>query len=139
MHLFPCSFISANHYYLSVFVLQEGPRSHARRDLLLQIQKNVQAQWEKDKVFEATADGDAGGKAARKKFFGNFPYPYMNGLLHLGHAFTLSKVGGRRAPHHIIPSFNILQGESSDSAALFVSRIPNVECVLISYYTCGQP
>jgi leucyl-tRNA synthetase len=26
------------------------------------------------------------------KFFGNFPYPYMNGLLHLGHAFSLSKV-----------------------------------------------
>lgn len=27
-----------------------------------------------------------------EKFFGNFPYPYMNGLLHLGHAFSLSKV-----------------------------------------------
>jgi leucyl-tRNA synthetase len=26
------------------------------------------------------------------KFFGNFPYPYMNGLLHLGHAFSLSKL-----------------------------------------------
>ena len=26
------------------------------------------------------------------KFFGNFPYPYMNGLLHLGHAFSVSKV-----------------------------------------------
>ena len=26
------------------------------------------------------------------KFFGNFPYPYMNGMLHLGHAFSLSKV-----------------------------------------------
>lgn len=27
-----------------------------------------------------------------EKFFGNFPYPYMNGMLHLGHAFSLSKV-----------------------------------------------
>ncbi|KAF9238326.1 hypothetical protein BU15DRAFT_88395 [Melanogaster broomeanus] len=26
------------------------------------------------------------------KWFGNFPYPYMNGSLHLGHAFTISKV-----------------------------------------------
>lgn len=26
------------------------------------------------------------------KFFGTFPYPYMNGMLHLGHAFSLSKV-----------------------------------------------
>jgi len=26
------------------------------------------------------------------KWFGNFPYPYMNGSLHLGHAFTISKI-----------------------------------------------
>ena len=30
--------------------------------------------------------------SAENKFFGTFPYPYMNGLLHLGHAFSLSKV-----------------------------------------------
>lgn len=28
---------------------------------------------------------------SREKFFATFPYPYMNGTLHLGHAFTLSK------------------------------------------------
>lgn len=32
-----------------------------------------------------------------EKFFGTFPYPYMNGLLHLGHAFSLSKVRRRSA------------------------------------------
>jgi hypothetical protein len=32
------------------------------------------------------------GEPVPPKFFGNFPYPYMNGLLHLGHAFTISKV-----------------------------------------------
>lgn len=26
------------------------------------------------------------------KWFGTFPYAYMNGSLHLGHAFTISKV-----------------------------------------------
>ena len=26
------------------------------------------------------------------RWFGNFPYPYMNGSLHLGHAFTISKI-----------------------------------------------
>jgi leucyl-tRNA synthetase len=26
------------------------------------------------------------------KWFGTFPYPYMNGSLHLGHSFTISKI-----------------------------------------------
>lgn len=26
------------------------------------------------------------------KYTANFPYPYMNGVLHLGHGFSLSKV-----------------------------------------------
>ncbi|GFR47083.1 hypothetical protein Agub_g8770 [Astrephomene gubernaculifera] len=67
----------------------EGAKENrARRDLLLSIQAQAQKQWEDEKVFEADApvDGD------RPKFFGNFPYPYMNGLLHLGHAFSLSKL-----------------------------------------------
>jgi hypothetical protein len=34
----------------------------------------------------------AGPNGPEHKFFGNFPYPYMNGMLHLGHAFSLSKV-----------------------------------------------
>ena len=38
----------------------------------------------------------AGEEAPNGKFFGNFPYPYMNGLLHLGHAFSLSKVSSIR-------------------------------------------
>lgn len=29
---------------------------------------------------------------SRPKWFGTFPYPYMNGPLHLGHAFTAAKV-----------------------------------------------
>eukprot|EP00967_Tisochrysis_lutea_P114146 scaffold181694_cov21-Tisochrysis_lutea.AAC.1 len=34
---------------------------------------------------------NTGQKDTQGKFFGNFPYPYMNGVLHLGHAFSISK------------------------------------------------
>ena len=30
--------------------------------------------------------------AKHPKWFGTFAYPYMNGTLHLGHAFTISKM-----------------------------------------------
>lgn len=30
--------------------------------------------------------------AKHPKWFGTFPYAYMNGSLHLGHAFTISKI-----------------------------------------------
>ena len=37
-----------------------------------------------------------------EKYFANFPYPYMNGLLHLGHAFSLSKVEFATAFHRLL-------------------------------------
>lgn len=49
------------------------------------IDKKWQKEWEKAKIFEATPD-------KRKKFFVNFPYPYVNGYLHLGHAFSSTRV-----------------------------------------------
>lgn len=67
---------------------REGGKSRARTDILIDIQNAVQERWEEHKVFEA----EPGIKppAPGEKFFGSFPYPYMNGLLHLGHAFSLS-------------------------------------------------
>ncbi|DBA71743.1 TPA: hypothetical protein ACH3X2_011015 [Trebouxia sp. C0005] len=78
----------------------EGQANTARRDELLRYQKEAQERWQQDKVFEvdAPAEGetwDAG------KFFGNFPYPYMNGMLHLGHAFSLSKLEFATAFHRL--------------------------------------
>lgn len=59
------------------------------------------SRWEREKLFECDAppaagpgnDGAAGDGVvgAEGKFFVTFPYPYMNGLLHLGHAFSLTK------------------------------------------------
>jgi len=42
--------------------------------------------WEKARIFEADPD------PKRKKCFVTFPYPYMNGPLHLGHGFTATRV-----------------------------------------------
>eukprot|EP00882_Tetradesmus_deserticola_P006429 GHRQ01006765.1.p1 GENE.GHRQ01006765.1~~GHRQ01006765.1.p1 ORF type:complete len:1052 (+),score=503.60 GHRQ01006765.1:66-3221(+) len=74
--------------------------SFSRRDLLLRIQAAAQQKWEEDKVFyaEPAAEGQA---CPEGKFFGNFPYPYMNGLLHLGHAFSLSKLEFASAYHRL--------------------------------------
>ncbi|KAM3383972.1 hypothetical protein ACQJBY_008559 [Aegilops geniculata] len=77
----------------------DGAKSHARRDLLLKIQSEAQTCWEESKVFEAEPGNGLPGPG--EKFFGNFPYPYMNGLLHLGHAFSLSKLEFGAAYHRL--------------------------------------
>ena len=53
---------------------------------LKDIERSIQDRWEKDKVFEEDAPD-----APQEKFMVTFPYPYMNGRLHLGHTFTLAK------------------------------------------------
>ena len=57
----------------------------ARRDRLLEIQREAQKKWSSEKRFERNLD------TSKPKFMVTFPYPYMNGRLHLGHAFSLSK------------------------------------------------
>lgn len=57
------------------------------RNRLLEIESKIQQQWEDNKTFEQDAPEDA----SQPKFMLTFPYPYMNGILHVGHAFSLSK------------------------------------------------
>ncbi|XP_062232489.1 leucine--tRNA ligase, cytoplasmic-like [Phragmites australis] len=83
----------------------DGGNCFARRDLLVQIQDEMQKLWEESKVFEANS-GDK-PPSPGEKFFGNFTYPYMNGVLHLGHAFTLSKLEFAAAYHRLCGS-NVL-------------------------------
>ena len=76
-----------------------GNKSFARRDRLREIESNVQKWWEEKDVFRA----EPGEKppSPGEKFFGNFPFPYMNGYLHLGHAFSLSKLEFSAAFHRL--------------------------------------
>ncbi|XP_068628221.1 leucine--tRNA ligase, cytoplasmic [Battus philenor] len=57
-------------------------------EYLQEIEKKVQKRWEEEKIFEMDVPTD--GKR-QEKFMCTFPYPYMNGRLHLGHTFSLSK------------------------------------------------
>lgn len=55
----------------------------------MEIEARMQKYWEETKAFEVNAP--TGGHLDQPKYFVTFPYPYMNGRLHLGHSFSLSK------------------------------------------------
>uniref|UniRef100_A0AAA9S0C9 Leucine--tRNA ligase, cytoplasmic n=1 Tax=Bos taurus TaxID=9913 RepID=A0AAA9S0C9_BOVIN len=62
----------------------------AKVDFLKKIEKEVQQKWDAKKVFEVNAC-NLEKQTSKDKYFVTFPYPYMNGRLHLGHTFSLSK------------------------------------------------
>ncbi|KAF7759757.1 hypothetical protein Agabi119p4_11452 [Agaricus bisporus var. burnettii] len=72
----------------------------AKRDYLKSLERQYQDRWRSERLFEidAPSQADIAGLSTQQvhqkypKWFGNFPYPYMNGSLHLGHAFTISKI-----------------------------------------------
>jgi len=50
------------------------------------IEKKWQKRWEEAKIYESDPDPN------RKKCFVTFPYPYMGGPLHVGHAFSSTRL-----------------------------------------------
>ncbi|SPO26174.1 probable CDC60 - leucine--tRNA ligase, cytosolic [Ustilago trichophora] len=73
----------------------------AKRDFLQKLEKESQDFWAQQHVFDINAPTQDDGlvdmtpeevRAKYPKWFATIPYAYMNGSLHLGHAFTLSKV-----------------------------------------------
>ena len=75
-------------------------RQTGKRDHLKTLEKKYQKRWADERVFEVNApsreelSGLSPAQIQEKfpKWFGNFPFPYMNGSLHLGHAFTITKI-----------------------------------------------
>jgi len=65
--------------------------AEGRLEYLKQIQDRVQKKWSTTKPFQVNAPTDPEERKKRNKFLVTFPYPYMNGRLHLGHAFTVAK------------------------------------------------
>lgn len=64
--------------------------------LVLKAEKKYQQQWSAEGVFRQDAPAAAEGPQKHPKFYGMMAYPYMNGTLHVGHAFTASKIGLRK-------------------------------------------
>lgn len=65
--------------------------SFAKLDKLREIERRVQKKWENDKVFEVDAPKSPQLHDENEKYMVTFPFPYMNGKLHLGHTFTILK------------------------------------------------
>ena len=65
--------------------IMEGAQSYARRDRLIEIQNKAQKLWADNKMNEMEVN------KTKKKFLITFPYPYMNGRLHLGHIYSMTK------------------------------------------------
>ncbi len=69
---------------------------------MIEIEKRYQKRWQESGVFNVSAPstteiptGSVSAAEIRKKhpkYFATFAYPYMNGTLHAGHSFTVSKV-----------------------------------------------
>ncbi|KAL7478746.1 hypothetical protein ACHAW6_004502 [Cyclotella cf. meneghiniana] len=74
----------------SISLQGTAPKGTAKRDALVAAELEVQALWEREKAFESNPLFDAHGEKM-DKFIVTFPYPYSNGNLHLGHAFSLTK------------------------------------------------
>ncbi|KIY63254.1 leucine-tRNA ligase [Cylindrobasidium torrendii FP15055 ss-10] len=81
-----------------------------KRDTLISLEKKYQAKWKDEHLFEVDAPNAAELEGLSKadilekhpKWFGNFPFPYMNGSLHLGHAFTVSKIEFAAGYHRML-------------------------------------
>jgi len=51
-----------------------------------EVENKWRKRWEEARIFEGDPDPE------KKKCFVTFPYPYMNGPLHIGHGFTATRV-----------------------------------------------
>ena len=66
------------------------PKGSKKKTKLLEMESSMREVWDKEKIYESNAPAKY-DETTRSKFMTTFPYPYMNGRLHLGHAFSATK------------------------------------------------
>lgn len=59
--------------------------SNKKRDNFRKLETDIQKYWETEKLYESNVCLD------KPKYFATFPIAYMNGRMHLGHLFTMTK------------------------------------------------
>ena len=64
--------------------------SFARRDHLRDVEVRIQSKWEQANLFQVEDKYDKDGNP-KPKFMVTFPYPYMNGRLHLVNIYFAAK------------------------------------------------
>lgn len=77
--------------FFTLFFQAENRKGTVKVEYLRQIEKDIQRQWAEQKLYEIDAPPSKSNRNADEKYFVTFPFPYMNGRLHLGHTFSLSK------------------------------------------------
>ena len=85
----------------TVIFLKTTPEKHAMALDFHKIARKWQRKWKTQRVFEVDAD------AGKPKFFLTTPYPYVNGLLHIGHTYTYMRVEAF-ARYKRMRGFNVL-------------------------------
>ncbi len=70
-------------------------------DFLKKVEKKWKEEWERQHVYEADPD------PKRPKFMVTFPYPYVNGSVHLGHGYSVLKAD-MIARYKRMRGFNVL-------------------------------
>lgn len=81
-------------------LIEIGMKNTTRRDKLISLEGRARQIWERNQYFVAEPK-------QQQKFFETFPYPYMNGILHLGHAFSMTKCDFN-AWYKRLAGFNVL-------------------------------
>jgi len=77
-------FSRINFHKLFCTLIDPQMKNTTRRDKLISLEQRARNIWDRHQFFVAEP-------SAKPKFFQTFPFPYMNGLLHLGHAFSMTK------------------------------------------------
>ena len=65
-------------------LIDSSMKNTTRRDRLMSLEDRARHIWERYQYFTVEPN-------SKPKYFQTFPYPYMNGSLHLGHAFSMTK------------------------------------------------